>query len=103
AMSSVANPSVLVSAPTFFTNHRCRLGESPVWDERAGRLLWCDIPACEILSADEQGRDQRRWSFPDRVASFGLCESGRWGVALAHGVHLFDPVTGALSQLADPE
>jgi sugar lactone lactonase YvrE len=94
---------VLRSAPALFTDLRCRLGESPVWDAESGRLLWCDILAGEILSVDEQGGDLRRWSFPDRVGSFGLCESGRWVVALAHGVHLYDPKTEALAFLADPE
>jgi sugar lactone lactonase YvrE len=95
--------SVLLSAPALFTDHRCRLGESPVWDASAGRLLWCDILGREILSVDGEGRDLRRWSFPDKVASFGLTESGRWVVALAHGVYFFDPQGGALAPLTDPE
>lgn len=96
-------PSILLTPPEIFGTHRNRLGESPVWDARSGRLLWCDILAGEILSADENGGDLRAWSFPGKVASFGLCESGRWVVALAHGVHLFDPETEDLKQLANPE
>ena len=95
--------TVVTSPPILFGTHRCRLGESPVWDAAQGRLLWCDIVGREILAADPDGGALGRWSLPDRVASFGLCESGRWVVALAKGVHLFDPETADLSLLVDPE
>ena len=96
-MTSVATP------PTPFGTHRSRLGESPVWDATRKRLLWCDILGQEILAADQNGAVLERWSFPDKVASFGLCESGRWIVALTKGVHLFEPETGDISLLAVPE
>jgi len=95
--------SVVTSAPMLFGDHRNRLGECPTWDPGAGRLLWVDIPAGEILSSDPKGGDLKRWILPDRVASFGLAASGRWVVALAHGVVMFDPKSNAIASLADPE
>jgi sugar lactone lactonase YvrE len=94
--------SVVTTPPTLFGTHRCQLGESPIWDAAEKRLLWCDITKQEILSADANGGDLKRWHFPQKVGSFGLCESGRWIVALAKGVYLFDPTTSTSALLVDP-
>ena len=94
--------SIVTTPPVLFGTHRSRLGESPIWDAAQNRLLWCDLNGQEILSVDAEGGDLKRWSFPQKVGSFGLCESGRWIIALAKGMHLFDPKTGALSLLVAP-
>jgi sugar lactone lactonase YvrE len=95
--------SVVVSPPQLIGSHRCRLGESLIWDAEHHRLLFCDINGQEILSVDPEGGDLKRWAFPQKVGSFGLCESGRWIVALARGVVIFDPETGESTLFADPE
>jgi sugar lactone lactonase YvrE len=94
--------SVVVSGPALFGTHSSKLGESPVWDAAHQRLLWVDINGGEILAADRDGKLIRRWSFGDKVPSFGLCESGRWIVALRKGVHLFDPETEKRTLLVEP-
>lgn len=78
---------------------RCDVAESPVWDQAARRLLFCDINAKRInaLSVDTGARES--WDFPDIVGSFGLCRSGRLIVAQRHHVVLFDPKSGALTDL----
>src|SRR3954469_9992674 len=95
--------SVVVSAPKLIGSHRSRLGESLIWDAEHQRLLWCDINGQEILSADLDGGNLKRWSFPQKVGSFGLCDSSRWIVALAHGVFIFDPESEELTLFVDPE
>ncbi len=78
---------------------RCGVAESPVWDQAARRLLFCDISGRRInaLSVDTGAREG--WDFPDMVASFGLCRSGRLVVAQRHHVVLFDPRSGVLTDL----
>jgi sugar lactone lactonase YvrE len=78
---------------------RCSVAESPVWDASHRRLLFCDINGRRInaLSIDSGSRES--WDFPDVVGSFGLCRSGRLVVAQRHHVVLFDPQSGALTDL----
>jgi sugar lactone lactonase YvrE len=94
--------SVVVSPPVLFGTHSSKLGESPVWDAAHQRLLWVDIVGGEILAADRDGTLIRRWTFNDKVPSFGLCESGHWIVALRKGVHLFDPESERRTLLVEP-
>ena len=78
---------------------RCGVAESPVWDAATRRLLFCDINGKRInaLSVDTGARQS--WDFPDVVGSFGLCRSGRLVVAQRHHVVLFDPKSGAITDL----
>ena len=103
----MAANSVVVSPPIPFGTHKSRLGESPVWDAAHNRLLWCDIEGKEILAAGPDGSLIRRWALPDKIGSFGLCESGRWVLGLRRGAHLFDPEIEQLTLLvelkAEPE
>jgi sugar lactone lactonase YvrE len=78
---------------------RCTVAESPVWDAKNRRVLFCDIQGKRInaLSVDDGARQS--WDFPDVVSSFGLCRSGRLVVALRRHVVLFDPRSGAMTEL----
>lgn len=73
---------------------RFGVGESPVWDADNNRLLWCDIPAGRIHALSLATGARRLWQFDGPVPSFGLARNGRWVVALANDVILFDPETG---------
>lgn len=81
---------------------RCTVGESPVWDSAARRVLFCDIQAKRINAYSVDGGAQQSWQLPEVVGSFGLCRSGRLVVALRHRVVLLDPHTGAVTPLTDP-
>ncbi|HEX3993428.1 MAG TPA: SMP-30/gluconolactonase/LRE family protein, partial [Acetobacteraceae bacterium] len=78
---------------------RCGVAESPVWDVATRRVLFCDINGKRInaLSVDTGARQS--WDFPEVVGSFGLCRSGRLVVAQRHHVVLFDPKSGAITEL----
>lgn len=82
---------------------RFQLAECPVYDDRAGRLLFCDILAGAIHAVEIASGAHASWSFPSLVASYGLCESGRFVVALKDSIVLFDPASGASTHLADVE
>lgn len=81
----------------------CRIGESPVWNADTQSLLWCDINAGRIYNLDTQTGGIEDWTLPERIGSFGLTDDSRLIVALGSGVHLFEPRSGALSLLVDPE
>jgi sugar lactone lactonase YvrE len=78
---------------------RCGVAESPVWDHTTRRLLFCDINGRRInaLSVDTGARES--WDFPEVVGSFGLCRSGRLVVAQRLKIVLFDPKSGAITDL----
>lgn len=82
---------------------RFQLAECPVYDDRTGRLLFCDITAGAIHAVEIASGAHQSWSFASVVASFGLCETGRLVVALRDSVVLFDPATGERRHLADVE
>lgn len=80
-----------------------RVGESPVWDADRSTLFWTDVHAQQIYAVDMRTGHMDHWSLPVRVGSFGLTDDARLIVALTTGVHLFNPRTGELDFLVDPE
>jgi sugar lactone lactonase YvrE len=79
------------------------IGESPLWDDRRQVLWFVDILAPAIYRLDPDGGAGARFAMPDLVTSLGLCADGRLVAALRSGVHLFDPDSGALDFLVQPE
>ena len=80
---------------------RCTVGESPIWDSAARRILFCDIQAKRINAYAVDDGAQQSWQLPEVVGSFGLCRSARLVVALRHRVVLLDPHTGTVTALTD--
>ncbi|HEY8614472.1 MAG TPA: SMP-30/gluconolactonase/LRE family protein [Roseomonas sp.] len=78
-------------------------GESPVWDDRLGRLWWVDIPAPALHCTDPATGKTETWPLPEPVGCLGLCRSGAMLLALRSGIHRFDPGDGALAMVAAPE
>lgn len=78
---------------------RCRLAESPVYDERTGCLWFVDITAKQLHSMNITGADLRTWTFESDVGSLGLAASGRLVVALRDRIILFDPATEGREEL----
>ena len=80
---------------------RFGVGESPVWDGANNRLLWSDNTTDEIHAIDLASRKRRIWRFGDLIGSFGLTRRGRWIVALANRILIFDPATGKSEPVAE--
>jgi len=91
--------SVMLSSPTRLVDSRCSTAESPVWDEAAGRLMWCDIEGKTIHAVDAGGGGLTTWHFPGRVGAFGRCASGRLVLGMEDGIYLFDRSSGTLALL----
>jgi len=79
------------------------LAESPSWDERTGRLLWCDIPARTIHALEVGSGRRDQWVFDSEVGSFGLTDRGRLVVALRSEIVIFDPADGHRRRLVEIE
>ncbi|HEY4029558.1 MAG TPA: SMP-30/gluconolactonase/LRE family protein [Caulobacteraceae bacterium] len=80
----------------------CILGEGPVWDE-AGYLWWVDIKAPALHRYRLEGGEVRTWPMPEPVGSIALRRQGGLILALAGGLAFFEPESGALQRLFDPE
>jgi sugar lactone lactonase YvrE len=83
---------------------RSDLAEGPTWDDRLGRLYWCDILGKRLHALDWTTRQERHWDLPDVIGSFGLTDdAGRLVVAIRDRVALFGLEDGSLEVLAEIE
>jgi sugar lactone lactonase YvrE len=80
--------------------HICKLGESPLWDDRRQVLFFIDILAPAIHAVRLDGSDAGSWAMPSVIGSIGLTESGRLIAALKHDLVLFDPDADTLQPFA---
>lgn len=66
------------------------VGESIVWDDRDGRLLWVDIVGKTIHALDPETGKTQDWQAPDFVTSIGLRADGGAVVGLTKSICLWD-------------
>jgi sugar lactone lactonase YvrE len=88
---------------TCIADVRCRIGESPLYDERTGRLYFVDVLGPLIYCREPESGDLKSWSFDSEVGSIGLAASGRLVVALRDQVVLFDPASEERQQICTIE
>ena len=79
------------------------LGEGPLWNPREQALYWCDIRKPAIQRLDPATSEIRVWEMPEEIGSFVFRETGGIIAALKIGYHSFDPETGTLNRIVDPE
>lgn len=82
---------------------RAALGEAALWCERERALFWADIEGRALHRFDPATGQDRSWSLPSRIGCFAVRERDGFVVALENGFHFFDPATGALEAIVDPE
>ncbi|MDJ1007487.1 MAG: SMP-30/gluconolactonase/LRE family protein [Paracoccaceae bacterium] len=66
------------------------VGESLIWDDRRGLLLWVDIVARTIHCYAPEAEAYRSIRAPDLVTSIGLREDGRYVVGLRKAIAIWD-------------
>jgi L-arabinonolactonase len=80
---------------------RCTLGEGIVWSPGLRSVLWTDIEQSTLWMYRPHDQLTRRWSLPDRLGSFALCESGRLLLGFAKSLAFADlDTTSENSELA---
>ncbi|MEM7024833.1 MAG: SMP-30/gluconolactonase/LRE family protein [Pseudomonadota bacterium] len=80
---------------------RAATGESPVWSDVEQVLYWVDIPGQRLHRFDPSSDENQSWDMPAQIGCIAMREAGGLLVALQTGLFAFDPVNGALIQLAD--
>jgi sugar lactone lactonase YvrE len=77
------------------------LGESPVWSAVEQALWWVNVEnPPQLFRLDHTTGAIATWPLPERVGAIAVKASGGLLVALASGVHDFDPTTAALTMRA---
>ena len=80
------------------------LGESPVWDDRIGRLYWVDGVRRLIRYLDYAQGTFGEVQMPSMVGCVGLTDDvGRVITGLRDGIYLADVATGAVETLYRPD
>lgn len=71
--------------------HKDLLGESVVWSVAEEALYWVDIPGMKLLRLVPSSGAFQWWDMPELIGSIALMSGGRLLLALASGLHSFDP------------
>ena len=79
------------------------VGESPVWCEREQVLWWVDIDGFLLHRFDPASGADRQWNLGEEIGCLALRATGGLLLALKTGFAFFDPATGTLDRLIDPE
>jgi xylono-1,5-lactonase len=81
------------------------LGEGTCWSVRAQALYWVDILNGTLYRCDAAGGERRQWRFDGETVSAVAERRAGAGLALAlrRGLALFDPDSGVLDRLTEPE
>ena len=81
---------MMLPTATLALDCRCTLGEGIVWSPRLRSVLWTDIEQATLWLYRPHDRVARKWSLPDRLGSFALCESGRLLLGLTKSLAFAD-------------
>lgn len=82
---------------------KATLAEGPCWLEAEQALLWVDIEGSRIGLFEPATGDNREWPTPCHVGVVVPTTRGDWLAATQQGFFRFDPQTGELEPLVDPE
>jgi sugar lactone lactonase YvrE len=89
-------------APELVGDMRADLGEGPVWETRAGRLIWVDIPGRRLLTTDPATGATGHVTLPSAVGVVVPRERGGYVAALEDGFWTLDEA-GRAERLAAVE
>jgi sugar lactone lactonase YvrE len=95
--------SEVASTPHVAQEARARLGEGPVWDERAQCLFWIDILNHRVHQFFPDRGAQRVFEVGDLVGSLALTRSDELILALRHSLARLDLVSGRVETLLEVE
>jgi L-arabinonolactonase len=80
-----------------------QLGESPMWSAEEGALYWVDIPKGLVIRHVFATGVKSQWKLPVSIGSFAFREQGGMVVALKTGIYFFNPDSGELREIHNPE
>jgi sugar lactone lactonase YvrE len=83
---------------------RDHLGEGILWDDRDQVLWWLNVPMPSRLHRwNPITRIHNVWDMPEMITSMAVRQKGGLIIASHHGINFFDPETGRLERVLEPE
>ena len=83
--------------------HKCLLGEGPLWDGTRKSVYWLDILKGEIHEYATEKRATRTIPVAQMVGSIAVCKDGSLIAALKNGFGFVNPDTGQVRMIGHPE
>ena len=90
-------------AASLILDAQATLGEGPIWDTRENALWWIDINEHKLNRFDPVGNDNQTWDVGQRVGTVVPRASSGLMLAVQNGFAAFDPTSGKLEIVTDPE
>lgn len=88
----------------FVIDSKCSIAETPIWDERIGKLYWTDLFPGDVHRYDPKTGEDEKFVTGGIIGSAIPCESlDHILVNLETGAFLLDLATGEMKLVADPE
>ena len=85
------------------SQHKCDLGEGPLWDPAALALYWVDSLGPALYRFDYRSRVTQVWPLSGKsVGSLAIREQGGLVMAMDHGFYFFSQQTGKLQLIDEP-
>jgi sugar lactone lactonase YvrE len=85
------------------SDHRCLLGEGPLWDAGRKTICWVDILNGLIHEYDPAKSKSKSLRVDHMVGSIAICSDGNILAALQPGFAFIDRATSAVSNISMPE
>ena len=76
--------------PTLLVPVEAELGEGPLWHPEREDLFFTDIRANALYACDAEGKNPRRWAFPESVSAAAWIDRDRLLLASETGLWRFD-------------
>ena len=101
-MTPSSTAPAIVSVPRVIGNVRATLGEGLCWSPREQALYWVDILERRLYR--DGTRTHREWAFDETISAVAeRRDATGLAVTLQRGLALFEPETGVLLRLDEPE
>jgi sugar lactone lactonase YvrE len=89
--------------PIVVLEHRCLLGEGPVWDFERKTIIWIDILKGEIHEHSPVEKWHSILKINEMIGSVALCKDGNFIAALQSGFAYINRSSREIKKLIDPE
>lgn len=89
--------------PAIVVDHRCLLGEGPVWDAKRKVICWIDILNGIIHEYSPEQKNYSTIPVHQMIGSFAVCTNGNFIAALQSGFAFIGKKTREIKMIADPE
>jgi len=84
-------------------DHRCLLGEGPVWDMNRKSICWVDILRGEIHEYSPSDETHKTIYAGQMIGAVAICKNGHFIAALKEGFGFIDRISGAVKMISNPE